>query len=376
MTDLTRLKVSLTKHNAHKVARLLKEYDAAQVFDRLDEVHAEAAQARKNLSTLQGDLLPPVWGKVKALGDNAIDALVLIAIIFSHRELIEAMQSASGRQGFSGRIERANQLDGKAYTNFVQIIDSLGYATKREYEGVTFNLKGIFEIPGLAPLVRELLEMKLVEARWDRSNSVAEEAVRLKFHRVFGVASNELKDWLNADAQPPSAGSPLLPKDEEFFQEETEGSGAKPFEFKSGHVERDVEPLTRSPSAKSRANRLHNDIQNKLYAHLKGRLGAKNVGTELDTGGGTAIDVATQVKNQITFYEIKTGSSVRASIRQALPQLLEYAFWPQDRRANELVIVSHLPITKAADRYLEFLRTEFNLPISYRQFDLKTNSLL
>lgn len=375
MTDLDRLKVSLTKHNAHKVAQLLKEHDAAEVFDRLGEVRAEAAQARKNLSTLPDDVLPPVWAKVIQLGDDAIDALVLVGIIFSHRALIEAMQTASQRRGFSGRIERGKQLDGKAYTNFVQIVDSLGYATRREYEGVTFNLKAMFEIPGLAPLVAELLELKLKEANWDAKNTVAEEAVALGFHRVFGVTSEELKNWLTTDVQPAAAGSALLAKDEEFFQEETEGEAAKPFQFKAGHVDRDVDPVTRSASNKSKANRLHNDIQNKLYAYLKDKVGAQNVGTEMNTGSGTAIDVATSVKGHITFYEIKTGSSVRASIRQALPQLLEYAYWPEDTRAHELVIVSHLPVTDAANRYLDFLRKRFNLPISYKQFDIKSNSL-
>lgn len=377
MTDLNRLRVSLTKHNAHKVAQLLKVYDATDVFSRLEEVHAEAAQARKNLSTLPGDILPPVWGKVQQLGEDAIDALVLIAIIFSHRELIGAMKNASRRQGFTGQIERDNQLAGKAYTNFVQIIDSLGYATRREHGGksVTFSLKPVFELPGLAPMARELLGLKLKEARWDEKNSVADEAVALGFHEVFGVTSIELADWLTLDVRPASAGSPLLTKDEEFFEEGTEGAPAKRFEFKAGHVDRDVEPITKSASKKSKANRLHNDIQNKLYAHLKGKLGAKNVGTEMDTGSGTAIDVATNEKGNIIFYEIKTGSSVRASIRQALPQLLEYAYWPDENRAQKLIVVSHLPITDEARRYLSLLRRKFNMPIAYQQFDLNTNSL-
>ena len=80
--------------------------------------------------------------------------------------------------------------------------------------------------------------------------------------------------------------------------------------------------------------------------------------------------------NKITFYEIKTGTSVRASIRQAIPQLLEYAYWSAEKRADELVIVSHLKITGAAKKYLKFLRDQFNVPLSYKQFDLKTNTLL
>jgi hypothetical protein len=375
MTDLNRLKVSLTKHNAHKVARLLKDYPAAEVFERLEEVHAEAAQARKNLSALPGDTPPPVWSKVKALGPDAIDALVLVAIIFSHRELIAAMVDASHRQGFSGRIERGKSLDGKAYTNFVRIIDQLGYATKLEYEGVAFNLKALFEISGLGILASELLELKLLEAKWTQSNSVAQEASRLGFHKVFGITAKELEGWLALGAQPAAAAPALTAKDEEFFQDQTEGSAQRSFKFRSGHVERDVEPMSRSGSPKSKANRLHNDIQNRLYAHLRDKLGARSVGTELDTGSGTAVDVATKHDGKVTFYEIKTAPSVRACIRQAIPQLLEYAFWPKHRRADELVIVCHLASTKAADQYIKFLREEFSLPLSYRQFDLKANVL-
>jgi hypothetical protein len=117
-------------------------------------------------------------------------------------------------------------------------------------------------------------------------------------------------------------------------------------------------------------------LQNRLYAYLKDEVGAKNVGTEMNTGSGTAIDLATNVKGRITFYEIKTGASVRASIRQALPQLLEYAYWPEDDRAHQLVIVSHLPVTGEANRYLSYLRNKFHIPIIYKQFDLKKNWLI
>lgn len=376
MTDISRLKVSLTKHNAHKVASLLKKYRASQILDNLNEVHAEEAQALKNLSVQPGNKVPDVWAKAKKLGDNAVDALVLVGIIFSHHQLISAMVNASDRSEFSGRIERDKQLTAKAYTNFVQIIDQLGYATKRDYNGVSFNLRSMFEIPGLGPLVGELLGYKLAAANWDGKGTIADEAVAQDFHRVFGVTSKELKDWIATDTQPEAAGTQLLPKDEEFFQAKDEGATPKAFEFKSGHEERSVEPVTRTASARTQANQLHNDIQNRLYAHLKNKLGKDNVGTEIDTGSGTSIDVATQEKNKVTFYEIKTGKSVRASIRQAIPQLLEYAYWPDGKRADELVIVSHLPITKTAERYLKYLREQFKLPLSYRQFDMAKNVLV
>lgn len=376
MTNLSRLKVSLTKHNAHKIARLLKDYKADEILEKLDEVHAEIAQAHKNLSVLPGNKIPEVWAKVRKLGDNAIDALVLVGIIFSHHELIEAMINASARAGLSGRIERGVQLDGKAYTNFARVIDQLGFAAKLDYPGVTFNLKAMFEIPGLGPLAAQLLSHKLDAAQWDRSRSVADEAVANDFHRVFGVSAKELKDWLSTDIQPKAAGTLLLPKDEEFFQTEKEGIAPKAFEFQSGHTERAVEIITKAASAKTKVSQLHNNIQNKLYSYLCDQLGESCVGTELDTGSGTTIDVVTKHKNKITFFEIKTSSSVRTSIRQAIPQLLEYAYWSDGKRADDLVIVSHLPITDSAKRYLAYLRDQFDLPLSYRQFDLTKNKMV
>ncbi len=376
MTVLSRLKVSLTKHNAHKISTLLKKYKADQILGNLDEVHAEEAQAHKNLSIQSGNKVPEVWAKAKKLGFDAIDALVLMGIIFSHHELIRAMANASSRTGLSGRIERDNQLSHKAYTNFARIVDQLGFATKLDHAGVTFNLKPMFEIAEFGPLVRELLGLKLATAGWNKSNKIEEEAAALKIHHVFGLTEKELKQWLVTGVQPTSAATSLSAKDEEFFQAEDECAASKPFEFTSGHVERAVEPVTKTASAKTKANRLHNEIQNKLYAYLSNQLGGKNVGTEVDTGSGTAIDVAIKQAGAVTFYEIKTSNSVRTSIRQAIPQLLEYAFWPDASRADSLIIISHLPITKSAERYLEHLRDRFGLPIRYRQFCLKTSTLL
>ena len=240
MTDLYRLKVSLTKHNAHKIARLLKDYNLSQVLSRLNKVRAEKVQAHKNLSVLPEGKVPDVWRKVKKLGDNAIDALVFVGIVFSHYKLIDAMSNASARSGFSGRIDRGVQLNGKAYTNFARVIDQLGFATKLRYPSVTFSLRGMFEISGLGPLVCELLGYKLVAAGWDCSGSIAEESIAQEFHRVFGVTSQELKEWLTVDIQPTAAHAMLFPKDEEFFRLGDEGDGPNEFEFRSGHCERAV----------------------------------------------------------------------------------------------------------------------------------------
>jgi hypothetical protein len=358
------------------VAALLKQYPASEIFDRLDEVAADAGQARKTLSVFAGDALPPVWSKAQALGPDAVDALMLVALLFSHHALIRVMIDAEQRRGFSGQIARNQLQPVKAYTNLAQWIDQLGYATMHEVGGaVRFNLKRMFDMPGLGPLVAELLDLKLRQAGWDGRGSADREAARLGLHKVFGVTAAEFRKWLSTGAQPATAQSALTAKDEEFFEDQTEGARQGQFLFRPGHVPRDVTPLTLTGSRRSTAARLHNDIQNRLYKHLRSKLGAQAVGTENDTGSGTSVDLVTVHRGKTTFYEIKTGPSVRASIRQALPQLLEYAFWPQEERADALVIVSHLPATGAATRYIEHLRNKFGLPLAYRQFDLSTNRL-
>ena len=164
-------------------------------------------------------------------------------------------------------------------------------------------------------------------------------------------------------------------KDRHFFNDETEGPTATKFTFAPGHTDREVGGFQKSGSAEYEANRLHNDIQNRLYRHLVGKLGENCVGTEISTGNGTLIDVVTEHGGMTTFFEIKTSPSVRTNIRQALPQLLEYAFWASEERADKLVIVSHLKLTPDAARYLQILQTKFHVPIAYQQFDLNENAL-
>jgi hypothetical protein len=380
MTDLKRLKVSLTKHSAHKLAPLLKKFRAEQVLGNLDggieHIHVDRAQAIGNLSVSSNGAVPIVWEKARKLGGDAVDALVLLGIIFSHHELIAAMAGASDRSPFSGRIERDVQLKGKAYTNFVRVVDQLGYATKVDKAGINFDLRKICHIPGLSPLVRELLELKLLDANWNRSGALETEIVANGFHNVFGIRSAQLRSWLAGGPATRPPGEALLPKDKEFFETESEGLHPKPFVFTPGHTERAVDLISRASSKKTNASQMHNDIQNRLYVHLCEKYGKNKVGTEQDTGSGTSIDVVTNVDGKKIYFEIKTGASVRSSIRQAIPQLLEYAYCGAEHRADRLVIISHLPVTRASERYLKFLRHTFNLPIYYQQFSLTDGVLI
>lgn len=381
MTDLSKLNVSLTKHGAHKLAILLDEFPADQILKKLwgsstGDVQIDEAQAKKNLSVGRDGEIPIFWAEAKKQGKQTIDALVLLSIIFSHYELIRAM--SNGQTGpFKGRINRSKTgLGGKAYTNFSHTLDQLGYSPRHSIQYVEYNLKKLFKIPGLHQLAREMLVSKLTRAGWDRKNSLEDETAKLQLHKALAISEDQFRNWLLTGQL--DGSSELTDEDHEFFTSAPEVAAIKPFTFSAGHNEKTEGTVPVAASKKKiTATLLHNQIQNQMYLYLVNLYGKKNVGTEVDTGFGTSIDVVRQTDDgQHHFYEIKTADTVKASIRQAIPQLLEYAFWPDAENAVKLTIVSPLPITDEAKIYLKKLRTKFKLPLHYQQFDLDKNELI
>lgn len=378
MANLYRLNVSLTKHGAHKIASLLKLYPADEILQHLEGsipgINIEKAQAQNNLSVGANNLVPAEWGAAKSIGEPAIDALVLIAIIFSHYKLISAM-STSTTGPFAGRIIRGSHLTGKAYTNFSHTIDKLGYSKKIGHDYFEYNLEKIFKINGLAALAKNIIEKKLKTANWDRKKSIIDESIALGFHKALSISEDQFRNWLTHGSLTPKEKYALPVKDQDFFTSAPDIE-RKPFNFTPGHTPKSEDTLTISPpNEEATARQLHNLIQNKLYAYLLTQHHKSDIGTEINTGDGTAIDLVLKINNEYWFYEIKTAHSVKASIRQAIPQLLEYAYWPNVEKAKKLIIVSHLPPTESSEQYLMLLRKKFGMPIHYQQFCLKTETL-
>lgn len=111
----------------------------------------------------------------------------------------------------------------------------------------------------------------------------------------------------------------------------------------------------------------HNELQEALYRWLVSLYGAEHVGTELPSGVGTSVDVVVCRTDGYWFYEIKTGHSPRACLREAVGQLLEYAFWPGAQEATRLIVVGETAMDKDAEEYLGRLKKRFALPIEYEQ---------
>ena len=120
----------------------------------------------------------------------------------------------------------------------------------------------------------------------------------------------------------------------------------------------------------------HNRIQEALYEKFVEEYGGNRVGMERGTGLSTRIDISVNSKDGIILYEVKTYSSVSYSIREAIGQLLEYAYYPNPvKNLKEMIIVTDLPIEPLDAEYLKYLRKLTSLKIFHQSFNLVNNTL-
>lgn len=153
-------------------------------------------------------------------------------------------------------------------------------------------------------------------------------------------------------------------------------SDSKQFAFICGHKEKKGNTKSTYEGHSLDVDLVHNRIQTKTYGQLAKELGENNVGTEIDTGYGPQIDVVTRESDgSFIFYEIKTSYSVRLCIREALAQLLEYAYYPKSNNVKKLIIVSPNAITRESISYLESLRKSFGIPVYYQRYNPEKEGL-
>jgi hypothetical protein len=147
------------------------------------------------------------------------------------------------------------------------------------------------------------------------------------------------------------------------------------FNFKSGHNPGKNKTVTSSKGGKNYKSLFHNEIQTNIFNILEKKHKKRNVGTENVLGYQTKVDIVVKTKNGFIFYEIKTYPTAKAAIREAIGQIIEYAYWPDQKKAEKLVIVAPTSATDETKIYITRLRKDFNLPIFYQEYDVKLNVL-
>lgn len=117
----------------------------------------------------------------------------------------------------------------------------------------------------------------------------------------------------------------------------------------------------------------HNDLQHQLFSELVSEYGLDAVGTEIRAPAGGYIDIVVSMADEdnwtkrLRYYEIKTASTAKECIRQAMGQLLEYSYFPNNIDANELIVVGEPDLTLDDKIYLNRLNKSLSLPIRYRK---------
>lgn len=366
-TNIKRLKVSLTKHGAHKVAYLVERFDKDDILNHLNgdykSINIDEAQARKILSVSDDGTVPELWNKLKSYGEQDIFDITFIANIFSHADLIDTMITGIKDNCV---IKRGKKIDGKAYTNFAHTIDQFGYSIEHTPDFISFDLSRMFYKYYLPQFVNEILSIKLVEAGWDRTNTLIEECQCLGLHEAFGLSSDDFKTWLEGTFEVDEVKITKT-KAKRNFKE-----GIK---FKKGHNTKFEGDVKRKPSDKKQtATLLHNQIQNKVFEILSTTFPDDDIGTEVPSNTGS-IDIVRKQRNSLFLYEIKTTDNIKLNIREALSQLLEYAYWNKIDGIEELIIIAPSKTSDDAIGYIEMLRNDFNIPLYYQHFNIKDGVL-
>jgi hypothetical protein len=103
-------------------------------------------------------------------------------------------------------------------------------------------------------------------------------------------------------------------------------------------------------------------MQQKLVSELRRKYPGARILFEEDY-----IDVLMETKSDRYLFEIKSDLSPRKVLRQAIGQLLEYAYYNPslDKRSLNLIAVGRNRLSGEDELYLETVRAKFNLPLTY-----------
>jgi hypothetical protein len=228
MPGLDDLRVSLTKNGFFKIAAVILAHPRNEVLQHIGGTPPDPQLDRAQIvNMLSGDLtiaaLPDVWDRVRVFGEPAVNALVLIAIIFSHRTLIEAFQAANQGE-MRGVLTRAILENDKIFTNIAYSLAQAGVseAPRQGSQNHPYNLASLFEIPEVGPLAKEVIELKLRHTGWlppaqndHFTRTFYEQCFHYGFHRALGISERQFEDWLEGrDVEVEAPPNAVLPEAE------------------------------------------------------------------------------------------------------------------------------------------------------------------
>ncbi|MFW9078760.1 hypothetical protein ACOI9X_05680 [Pseudomonas sp. P2757] len=141
--------------------------------------------------------------------------------------------------------------------------------------------------------------------------------------------------------------------------------------FTPGHRERPESTIVDLPATSRQVLLRHNQLQTHLYGLLSAQFGENFVKTEQATGSGGYADALVRLSDsRCILYEIKVALTAASAVREAMGQLLEYAFRAGGFEPEKLVIVAEPAIDLVTEKFLKRLNEEFRLRLEYLRIEL------
>lgn len=146
--------------------------------------------------------------------------------------------------------------------------------------------------------------------------------------------------------------------------------------FKAGHKKRPDEAYYDLPAAQRKMWLRHNKLQTELFRLLDHEFGGL-VGTEQSSGSGGYADALVRFSDKRCYlYEIKVASTAAGAVREALGQLLEYAYRPKSLEPEKMFIVAEPELDSVTEQFIQRLNAEFGLKLQYMRVTLPDDSTL
>ena len=82
-----------------------------------------------------------------------------------------------------------------------------------------------------------------------------------------------------------------------------------------------------------------------------------------------------EAPDEITFYEVKLDASASVCIKNALGQILWYAFIDNDKRRKKIVVVGQYAATAQERLFIKFLQQNLKLEFEYQHIDYLSSDL-
>jgi len=105
---------------------------------------------------------------------------------------------------------------------------------------------------------------------------------------------------------------------------------------------------------------IHNTLQNQLKEKLINLYGKHAVILEQNF-----VDIKLELKNSITFYEVKSAPYASDCIREGLGQIMSYAYFDEGQKNKKIVIVGQYPANDEEKKYIDFIKKNLKVDFDY-----------